>query len=111
LANTALTRMSGYDKDELLGMPFIKLLTPQSQKLTVERYQARLAGKKVPQIYEVQAITKDRQIRDIELNAALTEYEGKAADEVIIRDITERKKVDEAIKRAEQEKTDILNSM
>jgi len=111
LVNTAMVRISGYDKEELLGMLFTKLLTPQSQKLTMERYQARLTGKKVPQVYEIQAVTKNGQIRDIEINAALTEYEGRTADEVIIRDITERKQAEAAIIRAEQEKTDILNSM
>jgi PAS domain S-box-containing protein len=111
LVNTALTHISGYDKEELLGMPFTELLTPASQKLTIERYQARLVGKKVPQTYEIQAVTKDGQIRDIELNAALTEYDGHNADEVIIRDITDRKQAEAAIQRAEQEKTAILNSM
>ena len=84
MVNTALTRMSGYDKKELLGMPFTQLLTPQSQKLTLERYQARLAGKKVRPVYNIKAITKDGTILDIEINAALTEYEGRAADEIII---------------------------
>jgi PAS domain S-box-containing protein len=111
LANTALSGICSYSQEELLGMPFTKLLTPESQKLTLESYQARLAGKKVPSVYEIKAITKDGETRDIELNAALTEYEGKAADEVIIRDITERKQAETTIKRAEQEKTAILNSM
>jgi PAS domain S-box-containing protein len=111
LVNTALTHISGYDKEELLGMPFTELLTPASQKLTLERYQARLAGKKVPQTYEIQAVTKDGQIRDIELNAALTEYNGRIADEAIVRDITERKQIEDKIRKTEQEKTDILNSM
>ncbi|NQT31056.1 MAG: PAS domain S-box protein, partial [Deltaproteobacteria bacterium] len=94
LVNTALARISGYDKEELLGMPFTKLLTPESQKLTVARYQARLAGKKVPAVYEIKAITKDGEIRDIEINAALTEYDGRAADEVIIRNINEHKQAE-----------------
>ncbi|NQT30711.1 MAG: PAS domain S-box protein, partial [Deltaproteobacteria bacterium] len=94
MVNTALARMSGYDKKELLGMPFTHLLTPQSQKLTIERYQARLAGKKVRPVYEIKAISKDGKIRDIEINAALTEYEGRVADEIIVRDVTERKQVE-----------------
>jgi PAS domain S-box-containing protein len=111
MVNTALSRISGYGKKEMLGMPFTELLTPQSQKLTLARYQARVAGKKVPPVYEIQAVTKDGKIRDIEVNVALTEYEGRVADEVIIRDITERKKTEAAIKKAEQEKAGILNSM
>ena len=108
LVNTALARISGYDKEELLGMPFTKLLTPESQKLTVARYQARLAGKEVPAIYEVKAVTKNGEVRDIEINAALTEYEGRVADEVIIRDITERKQAEEALREAEEEKSALL---
>jgi PAS domain S-box-containing protein len=88
LVNSALVRMSEYDKEELLGMPFIKLLCPESQNLVIARYRARLAGKEVPSLYEAKAITKSGQIRDIEINATLTEHEGRAADGVIIRDIT-----------------------
>jgi len=94
LVNSALVRMSGYDREELLGMPFIRLLTPESQAFVMARYQDRLAGKEVPSIYEAKAIHKDGEVRDIEINAALTEYEGRAADEVIIRDITERKRME-----------------
>jgi len=97
MVNTALIGMSGHNEEELLGMPFTQILTPQSQKLTMERYRARIAGKEVPQIYEVQAITKDGKMRDIEVNAALTEYEGRVADEIIIRDITERKQAEQAL--------------
>ncbi|MBA7559637.1 hypothetical protein ES708_01252 [subsurface metagenome] len=94
LVNTALIHMSGYDKEELLGMPSTQLLAPQSQKLAMERYQARIAGKKVRPVYEIKAITKDGTILDIEVNAALTEYEGSVADEVIIRDVTDRKQAE-----------------
>jgi PAS domain S-box-containing protein len=98
LVNSALVGMSGYDKEELLGMLFIKLLTPECQKLVAARYQDRLTGKGIPPVYEAKAVTKAGGVRDIEINAALTEYEGLAADEVIIRDITERKKVEEALR-------------
>jgi PAS domain S-box-containing protein len=108
LVNTALSSICGYDKEELLGMPFTKLLTPESQKLTLARYQARLAGKKVPAVYEIQDLTKNGEIRDIEINAALTEYEGRAADEVIIRDITERKQTEQALRESEEEKNTII---
>jgi len=111
MVNTALVRISGYGKKELLGMPFTELLTPQSQKLTLARYQARLAGKKVPPVYEIQAVTKDKKIRDIEINAALTEYNGRAADEVIIRDITERKQAEEALQAGKNKLQSLIDAM
>jgi len=110
LVNTALARISGYDKEELLGMPFTQLLTPESQKLTLARYQARLAGKKVPPVYEIKAVIKDGEVRDIEVNAALTEYEGRIADEVIIRDITERKKAEEALQESQKFSSSLLEN-
>jgi len=111
MVNTALSRISGYGKKELLGMPFTQLLTPQSQKLTLARYQARLAGKKVPPVYEIQAVTKNGEIRDIEVNAALTEYNGRAADEVIVRDITERKQAEEALQAEKNKLQSVIDAM
>jgi len=111
MVNTALTRMSGHDKKELLGMPFTQLLTPQSQKLTLERYQAKLAGKKVRPVYNIKAITKDGTILDIEINAALTEYEGRVADEIIIRDITERKQAEEKLRENENKYRTIFENV
>ncbi len=98
LVNRAMIRMSGYEKEELLGMPFIRLLAPASQSLVMAMYRDRMAGKDIPSIYEAKAVTKSGGVRDIEINAALIEYEGRAADEVIVRDITERKRVENDLK-------------
>jgi len=111
LVNSALVRMSGHDREELLGMPFIRLLTPECQNSVMARYQARLAGKEVPSIYEIKAATRDGGVRDIEINAALTEYEGRPADEVIIRDITERKQTEEALRKSEEKYRVLLTNL
>ncbi len=103
LVNSAGVRMSGYSREELLGMPFTQLVTPDCQNLVMERYRARLAGKKVPSLYEIKFVTKDGQVRDAEVNAALAKYEGRPADEIIVRDITERKQAEEREKQMQQE--------
>jgi PAS domain S-box-containing protein len=97
LVNRALVRMSGYDKEELLGMPFVKLVAPEYRNSVIAKNRDRLAGKEVPSIYEAKVITKGGEVRDIEINASSTDYEGRAADEVIIRDITERKRAEERL--------------
>ncbi len=111
LVNSALVCISGYDKEELLGTPFIKLLTPDCQQFVMQRYQDRLAGKEVPSIYEIKAITKTGEVRDIEINAALTEYEGRPADEVIIRDITARKRAEEKLQQSEEKLRQMFESV
>jgi len=111
LVNSALVRMSGYDEEELLGASFIKLLTPDCQQFVMQRYQDRLAGKEVPSIYEIKAVTKTGEVRDIEINAVLTEYEGRPADEVIIRDITERKQVEEKLQQSEEKLRQMFESV
>lgn len=103
LVNSAGVCMSGYNREELLGMPFTQLVTPECQNLVLERYQARLASKEVTYLYEIKFVTKDRQVRDAEINAALTEYEGRPADEIIVRDITERKQAEERERQLHQE--------
>jgi PAS domain S-box-containing protein len=90
--NSALVRMSGYDEDELIGMPFTRFIAPEYQEPVASKHREQLAGKGVSFIYEAKVITKYGAVRDIEINAALTEYEGRVADEAIIRDITERKR-------------------
>ena len=103
LANSAGVRMFGYNKEELLGMPFTQLVTPECQNLVLESYRTRLDGKKVPHLYEIKFITKDGQVRDAEINAALTEYEGRPADEIIVQDITKRKQAEERERQLHQE--------
>jgi len=102
LVNSALGSMSGYDREELLGMPFLKLLTPDSRSFVMARYQARLAGKEVPSIYETRAVTKEGEYRDIQINAVLIEYDGHPANEIIIRDITEHKQAEETLRQSEE---------
>ena len=41
LANSAGVRMFGYNREELLGMPFAQLVTPECQNLVLESYRTR----------------------------------------------------------------------
>jgi PAS domain S-box-containing protein len=50
-----------------------------------------MAGKQVPAIYETIMVGKDGSNINVELNAGLSQYRGQKADQVFVRDITERK--------------------
>ena len=52
--------------------------------------------------YEIEIIKKNREIVNVEINAARIDYYGKAADMVVFRDITERKLAEKSIKESEE---------
>ena len=66
--------------------------------VTIVAWQA----KKFPPIYETALKYKDGSRLDVEVNAGIINYEGKKADLVFIRDITERKRTEEKLRKEEQ---------
>ena len=102
-ANTASLEIVGYTPEELLGIDFLKMVTPEDREMVMKRYADRMAGKEVPSIYEMALIRKDGITVPVEVNATFINYEGRPADLVVIRDITERKRAEEELRRSNQE--------
>jgi PAS domain S-box-containing protein len=102
-ANTASLEIVGYTPEELLGVDFLKMVTPEDREMVMKRYADRMAGKEVPSIYEMALIRKDGITVPVEVNATFINYEGRPADLVVIRDITERKRAEEELRRSNQE--------
>ncbi|MBL7139233.1 MAG: PAS domain S-box protein, partial [Bacteroidales bacterium] len=65
----------------------------------------------VPTMYEVELQRKDGSKLYAELNAGVTLYEGKSADFVIIRDITERKQVEENLLKKEEHHRAVIENI
>jgi len=101
--NTASLEIVGYTPEELLGIDFLKMVTPEDREMVMRRYADRMAGKEVPSIYEMALIRKDGITVPVEVNATFINYEGRPADLVVIRDITERKRAEEELRRSNQE--------
>jgi PAS domain S-box-containing protein len=101
-ANMKAEEMFGYSRDELIGMPFEKPVDEKYHQLVIERYTQRLRGEKVPATYEVEVVTKTGEHKPIELSATHINYQGRPADLVIIRDISERKRLEEQRIRLER---------
>jgi light-regulated signal transduction histidine kinase (bacteriophytochrome) len=79
------------------------MVTPEDREMVMKRYADRMAGKEVPSIYEMALIRKDGITVPVEVNATFINYEGRPADLVVIRDITERKRAEEELRRSNQE--------
>jgi len=97
--NRAAEEVSGFEVQEIVGKPFMNWIAPESRNQVAERYKLRMTGEEVPPIYEAKIQRKDGAIKDIEVSAGVIQYNGKPADLAIARDVTERKRAEEQVKR------------
>ena len=100
--NARLAEMRGVTVEEVIGTPFTDHIYPDELPGVVDRYKQRMAGKDVSPIYETALRRRDGSKIHTELNAGMVTYQGKPADLVIIRDITERKRAEEALRESEE---------
>lgn len=97
--NVRLAQMVGYTVEELIGVSFADFFMSDEVPKVIESYKRRLAGEDIPHIYESAIRHKNGRRIDVEINAGVITYKGKPADLVFFRDITERKRVEEELKK------------
>ena len=102
-ANPSLEQMTGYQTDEAIDTPFTKYIYPEEVEEAVDFYERRIAGEQLPSRYERALRHKDGSRIDAEIDAAVITYQGRPATLVIIRDITERKQAEEALKKSSEQ--------
>ncbi|MCX6683699.1 MAG: PAS domain S-box protein, partial [Methanoregula sp.] len=100
-ANRRAGEITGYSVAELLKTSIKDLAAPDEVKNLMEKFRKRISGEDIPKQYETLIIRKDGRSVPIEITAAKTIWHGQPAIMVIIRDITERKRVEVALKESE----------
>ena len=100
--NKRAGEITGYSVAELLKKTVKDLVHPDELEKVMERYRKRLAGEPVPSQYETTIIRKDGKNLHIELTGARTTWHGQPANLVIIREITDRKRAEVALRESEE---------
>jgi PAS domain S-box-containing protein len=100
--NSRVMEIFGYSSDEVIGTDITRYVHPDALPEILDRYEKRFAGEELPSIYETTLIHKNGNPAEVELSGGLISYQGKPADLVVIRDITERKRGEEMLRESER---------
>ncbi len=100
--NEAFARIPGYTVEELLGMNFGELVAPEDLDMVADRYVRMMAGEDVPMEYEFHGMRRGKDTRIIlHMTVGLIDYNGKPAAIGTVKDITERKSMEDALRESE----------
>ena len=94
-ANQNTASMIGYPPKDLPSKPFIDFIHPDDREFVVERHLRRLKGEIFEETYPFRVVRSDGQVRWVEIQAVLIQWEGRPATLNFITDITERRQSEE----------------
>lgn len=100
--NTATERVTGYTRDEVLGLTITDIIAPDHIELAREMIRQKLAEGS-PTTYELDIITKDGRRVTLEVNSQLIYHAGTPIGvQGIARDITERRRAEAELRARER---------
>ena len=100
--NPELARMWGGEPGGIIDRPFTDFVATADLDLVAEHYRRRLAGENIARVYRATLVRRDGTGVPTELNSEVIEYDGRPADFVIIRDLTERQEAEKKLKESEE---------
>ena len=95
--------LTGYSVDELKDMPFANLVYPDDLEMLADQHQRRLQGEPFERVYPFRYVLKGGSVGWVEISTALIDWEGRPATLSFLSDITERKRVENALKESEEQ--------
>ena len=100
--NSKAKEIMGYSAQEMTSRPFTDFIHPDDRELVMQRFQQRLSGETVPEIYPFRAVDSEGNIKWVEINVVTVNWNGQPATLNFIADITARKKIEEEATKIEK---------
>jgi PAS domain S-box-containing protein len=101
-ANPIITKLIGYSLEEITSRPFIEFLHPDDRQMALDHHLKRTSFREKPDVYLFRAISKSGDVIWFENNGVLITWEGRPATLNFLRDITEQRKIEDALRESEE---------
>jgi len=102
-ANTALASLSGYTLDEIIGLPFPRLIAPEDRELVFGRHLLRQDGKVPPESYEFSLLHKDQKTRiRVNIRVGAGTIHGRPATIGTLHDVTKERRQEAVLAESEE---------
>jgi two-component system cell cycle sensor histidine kinase/response regulator CckA len=100
--NPKTLEMMGYSTAELANTSFVDFIHPEDRDMVLKRYKRRLAGEEVSNPYSFRIKCKGGDNIRVQLNSALVNWEGRPATLNFMRDITQERKLEAQLQKAQR---------
>ena len=101
-ANPKAAEVIGYTQQEAIGLSVEKTVADESRQLVFENVRKRIAGEVEGIRYVFKALCKDGGTVDLEVHGRATQHRGRPAILGVVVDVSERKRMEEALARSEE---------
>ncbi|MBL7967146.1 MAG: PAS domain S-box protein [Prolixibacteraceae bacterium] len=108
--NKAFCDMIGYKREELCCMTASDLLPEREKERMIKQHFDRMQGTGRFGLDQTTLLHKNGTEIEIEFNASAINYEGELASFISIRDITERKRMQEKLEQSEQKYRNLVEN-
>jgi PAS domain S-box-containing protein len=109
--NKSMIDMMQYDEAEIIDKPFIDFVPEEDRQLMIDLHKRRMAGEDFTSLYRSHIIRKDGKIITIELNGRTSNYNNEPAAFIIIRDISQREEMEDALRKSEDRFRRMIQSL